>query len=160
MKLKHKIASTFAFALIGSALLTPAAFASTGVAHISANVPQYCEITQVLNVNADFGVQSTSMTTSGQLNVHCNENQTFALTTSDTDENGILKLAHAGGGQPMDVSITTRDGILWTNATEYEGVGVGVPQWVIYNLDFNTSSGKIPEGGAYFGEMAITLTAY
>lgn len=155
--MKSKTHSLFAFALIGLALLSPSAFASTGTANITATVPSYCEIQQVLDVNVSFSERSSEMGSTGQLAIVCNENQQFTLSVPTTDENGILTLANANGSDSMPVEITDRAGNLWTNSYQRAGVGIGTTQWEQFNVRFNADKGTIPAVGQYTAQMQIVL---
>lgn len=158
--MKSKTHSLFAFALIGLALLAPSAFASTGTANITASVPSYCEIQQVLDVHVDFSERSSEMGSVGQVAITCNENQQFTLSMTSTDENGILTLANANGSDSMPVEITDRAGNLWTNSYQRAGVGIGTTQWEQFNVRFNADKGTIPAVGQYSGQPQILLEQF
>lgn len=158
--MKSKTHSLFAFALIGLALLSPSAFASTGTANITASVPSYCEIQQVLDVDVSFSERSSEMGSVGQVAIMCNENQQFTLSIPSTDENGILLLANANGTDEMPVEITDREGILWSNSYQRAGVGIGTTQWESFNVRYNADKGTIPAVGQYTAQMQIVLEQF
>ncbi|WP_423171085.1 hypothetical protein [Stenotrophomonas maltophilia group sp. CASM26] len=145
-----------------AALATVPAFANSATGTVTANVPSTCEIMSVDDVHADLSQHSAQLQTGGSIQVICNKDAGYSITTSTVDANGRFAITAVSGtsGATMEVELReTATGNTWSNSDIVGGTGTGLTQSIGFQLVYNPSGGPIPAYGFYTGPLTFDLTS-
>lgn len=145
-----------------AALVTAPAFANSATGTVTANVPSTCEITSVDNVHGELSQHSSQIQTGGNIQVICNKDAGYSITTSTVDANGRFSIAAISGtsGATMEVELReTVTGGSWSNSDIMGGTGTGLTQFIPFQLVYNPTGGPLPAYGFYTGSLTFDLTS-
>lgn len=145
-----------------AALVTAPAFANSATGTVTANVPSTCEITSVDNVHGELSQHSSQIQTGGSIQVVCNKDAGYSITTSTVDANGRFEIAAVSGTSGATMEVELREvvtGNSWSNTDIVGGTGTGLTQFIGFELVYNPSGGPIPAYGFYTGPLTFDLTS-
>jgi|GEM_PF-4303307 len=145
-----------------AALATAPAFANSATSTVTANVESTCEIMSVDNVHGDLGQHTAQLQTGGNIQVICNKDAGYSITTSTVDANGRFVISAVSGtsGATMEVELReTTTGNTWSDSDIVGGTGTGLTQFIGFQLVYNPSGGALPAYGFYSGPLTFDLTS-
>lgn len=148
--------------LMASTVASPAFADNTATGDVYANVPSTCEILSIDPVTANFGLNVTQTSASGNIQIVCNKDAGYSLTAPTVDGSGNFNISAISGTAGATMQVQLREsttGSAWTSSDIVGGTGTGQVQFYPFQLVFNPTGSAIPAYGSYVGSFDVTLTA-
>lgn len=154
-----KLLSAFILALVAFA---PSAFANSVQGGVTANVPSTCEITAVDAVHAEFGLNVSTTSASGNIHVVCNKDAGYSISSPTVNADGRFTIPAISGTAGATMQVEVRESVTGNALNSGDligGTGTGLTQFIGFQLVYNPLGGGIPAYGFYSGQWTVDLTS-
>lgn len=154
--------SVLSLALLALMAFAPSAFANSLQGSVTANVPSTCELTAVDSVHAEFGMNVSTTSGSGQIHVVCNKDAGYSISSSSVNADGRFTIPAISGTAGATMQVEVRESVTGNALNSGDligGTGTGLTQFIGFQLIFNPLGGGIPAYGFYSGQWTVDLTS-